>query len=87
VDSITAGTSVSITLPKIDTLTAGQVLVFKDAAGGTTTHGINVVQHGGEFIDGGTSYAFSFDYESLAICWDGTNWLILTGKPLWSLGV
>ena len=75
-DSISAGSPVTITLPDVNTLTKGQVLVFKDEVGGVTANGITISQNGTELIDNAPSYNFSTDYESLNLYWNSSKWLI-----------
>lgn len=63
--------TIAITLP---TPTNGRVLIIKDISGAAATNNITISQHASEKIDGANTYVLNFNYESITLTSDGTNW-------------
>ena len=69
----TSGGPVTITLP---TPTNGRVLKVKDSTGNAGTNNITINPHASETIDGAASKVINFNYGSVNLVSDGTNWFL-----------
>ena len=69
----TSGGPVTITLP---TPTNGRVLKVKDSTGNAGTNNITIVPFASELIDGASSKVINFNYGSVNLVSDGTNWFL-----------
>lgn len=65
---------VTITLPSAANK-AGRVYIIKRIS--ATKNLVKIVPNGSETIDGGTGYSLGWQYHSIALMSDGTNWMIL----------
>lgn len=68
-----SSTAVTITLPAP---TNGRILKIKDSTGNAGTHNITINPHASETIDGASSKVINFNFGSVNLVSDGTNWLL-----------
>lgn len=69
----TAGT-IAITLPSAVGITGRQYIIKRLSDGGNT---VNVITTSSQTIDGGTTANLAFQYQSITVVSDGSNWFII----------
>ena len=79
-DVTTGGTSITVTLPAANSVTAGRWYVIADANGAAATHNIIIATAGADTIQGASSININVNYGTVIIASNGNNkWDTFTG--------
>jgi len=65
---------VTITLPTAKGIKGQQYIVKRTSAGKNL---VKILPNGSETIDGGTAYSLGWQYHSVGVISDGSNWMVL----------
>ena len=77
IQKLTTNSSSIVNLPQGTTMLVGRYFIIKDGKGIATLNNVTIQAFTGDTIDGGASIALAYNYESVMVVWNGTEWNVI----------